>query len=460
MSYQEEGQVRLKRLKESFEFAQKYERENPSNFRQIIANYEQVRRDGLGTKYRLMATARLLAARERRMEAAESGFLALKEQAEALARGLEFSKAVERLDTWLAEHRGLGFEARINALRRKINERAEAEAKGLMAKVTSAVHDEEFAKARRILAQMRQFGVPAAIELAGQGEAELAKALKEAEARWRIEAVAKHVEVLREVHQATTWRRYEDAAKLVTKALRDPKLKSIRTDLRKDLQDVRTAQQVEQMALKALQEGKATNLRIKGIRYEFKALKGDWVICKGLGDREVTEPVAEIKIKELARLAEVGLKPLDESDHLKILVFYMYTGALREARLEIANLERSGVEVPDRLTARFELFQGGWEHAERETRAVQILMRLRASYRARQWEDAHRELINLEDYKETAAYKEAAEEIQRIREETDLHLPGTKAENTARGQDEDAKPFTERMPVTDDVPDREVRRRD
>jgi hypothetical protein len=326
-----------------------------------------------------------------------------------------------------------------------------------MAKVTAAIEDEDFGKARRLLNELRGFGVPKAIELAGEGEAALAKALKDAETRWRVDAVARQVDILREVYNETTWRRYRGALEVLAKAMGDPKLKSIRQELRATQQDVRVAQQVEKAALQALEKGQAKSLRIKGILYDFKELRGEEVVCAGLGGQEISAPVSEIKVKELARLAETGLKPLGGKERLRILVFYVYAGAFREARLELANLARSGVAVPDRLKLRYEMLRGGWEAAQKEARATQSLMRLRIHVLDRAWEDVRRELNNLDEYEETSTVREAADEIERIREEADIRVPGrargVKGRNENHGKE---RRITDRVRVTDDVRDRKT----
>ena len=95
----------------------------------------------------------------------------------------------------------------------------------------------------------------------------------------------------------------------------------------------------------ALQRRKADKLRVKGILYRFKALRKDEVVYLGAGGQELTAPVSEIGVKEIARLAGISLESMD--DHRRLLqlaTFYIYEGALKEARMALTSLEKDDVD--------------------------------------------------------------------------------------------------------------------
>jgi hypothetical protein len=182
-----------------------------------------------------------------------------------------------------------------------------------------------------------------------------------------------------------------------------------------EIQDLKSARDIQETALKALKEGKVITVRIRGIQYKFKGLRGDEISLEGPGGQEQKASLSKLSEKDIAGFAEAALEPLDADKELRIAVFHIYTGGLREARTRLESLERRNVEIPERMKKRLEILRLGWTYAERDARAAQMLTRMRQAYEAREWDAVNQLLAGLKEYADCGVVAEAKEEIDKIR---------------------------------------------
>ena len=365
---------RMARLKEMFDVAARYEKENPGRFEQIIRNYQNVAAETVGTRYQIESQTRIAVARERRRKRADALLKRLRQEAMTLCDKLDYVAAAAALDKWPERFDAPAFARRLTVARQEIARRAKSDLQRLLDAAGSAIEDGEFAKARTCLRKLRSARTADGESLSrsvAEAESRLKQGERAAEQKWARSARSQYPRIREEAEALAAKRQYRKAEALLARRARDRRMKAVAGLLRADARNVGTARRVFELALDGLKKGIAKGIRIKGIRYKFKRLDGDRLTYEVFGGQERATPVAEIKPQEIGRLARLAMRPLDGKKLLQLAAFFICERRPPAARKALREAENAGAEVPrglEEALERLERPEAATEPAEKKER--------------------------------------------------------------------------------------------
>jgi len=346
---------RLSRLEEMLEFAKSYERQHADKYGQVLANYEKVAQDGQGTKFALEAGSKTAEVKDRQTKAAGQIVDQARSKALALADKKEYAKARALLAESPKGVDGLSVEDKLAEIGGEVSAREKAEINRLLGQINDRASRKEYDKALELVGQLKALGTDEAAKAANQGAETIRRKRAEADAAQAADSRRRLQGVLAGLKTETEKRDYAKALEACARALSDPSLKAMKAVIDREVADLGMAQEALKQTLAALRAGKTDGVKIKGVRYNAVSVTDETIGYAPPGNPKQVRsiPLAELDRKEMARLVEAAQQPLDGAARLRVALFLLYDGSMREAKEMLQEAVKAGQQIPGHLNERW-----------------------------------------------------------------------------------------------------------
>ncbi|MBI2194875.1 MAG: protein kinase [Planctomycetes bacterium] len=329
-----------------YESALGYVQEHPEDFETGVEKLKVVEKAAERSPFGFKAM-------EKRMELEKTWALSVWQKLEAQAQDLagsdRFKEAFRVIDEFPARLENVLPVEKKPDLRKTLDDRLQKRARELQAEAGQEEKVGRFAKARQCYERMRNFGVREWEETANREIEKLHQAEKRAQEdalrlreQAQKDAIQLYEKVFEEVVSMAREHRYETAVEQLQRLAASGRYQAIAQRLADDESDVRKLKQVYEAALAGLQDRIGQPYSVKGMAGTLVKLKEDQAVISVSG-AEISQPVASLPVKELARLASKKLAGGD--GFLSLALFWFYHGDLAEAEKALDQARDSGVDV-------------------------------------------------------------------------------------------------------------------
>jgi len=202
---------------------------------------------------------------------------------------------------------------------------------------------------------LKALGTDEAAKAANQGAETIRRKRAEADAAQAADSRRRLQGVLAGLKTETEKRDYAKALEACARALSDPSLKAMKAVIDREVADLGMAQEALKQTLAALRAGKTDGVKIKGVRYNAMSVTDETIGYAPPGNPKQVRsiPLAELDRKEMARLVEAAQQPLDGAARLRVALFLLYDGSMREAKEMLQEAVKAGQQIPGHLNERW-----------------------------------------------------------------------------------------------------------
>ena len=333
-------------LEAALEGAEEFAAKHPDQYRVIISNFERIRLKAKGTSYERLATDRVEVFRARWNRAAQEAFGAMTLRADNLAAQGKYKQAEDGLARFPASLLTEEWQKRLTDAADGYYKEGQALARRLANEAVESLRGGRLDEARQLYKRMEAIGYPFAQSAARTGLEQVAGEEAERDREWAMMAEEKLPGILRAMAEAAGKRRYAQAGAVADGAMRDAENKSIRRELGREKRAVREAESVLKAVFDAMKKTPGSPFRVRGILGEFTAIRdGNVVIRTAAG--ELSQPVDEVPVREIIKLAERTLDLRKPPDLLRLTAFCAFEGEFEKAGKYLDQARDLGARVSE-----------------------------------------------------------------------------------------------------------------
>lgn len=416
-----------KRLQGMYEYAVDFAKKNPERYADCLGHFQEVTKEGRGTKFSLMASEEIEKIRRAQAAKVNEVYAQRKAASRALADKGRYGEAIEAAGGVPASLAGTDLGGRLAGLKSDFARAAGTRWGELRKRSAGLLKRKKYDEAAKVLGPARAFGMPSYEQLLDAELARIAAARKAhataSEARAAVLAKRQLDAVLDVFWEGLGKREYDAAGQKLKAFLRDRSKVAIHPDIKLCQADLAMVRDLWRAAEEGLGErvGKSVNLRVSGIsrRGTVRWVRDGNVglgIRSGRGEMQTQLPLARLDAGDVATFS--GYEVKDRKKRLALAVFLLAEGEVARARTELGHAKRLGADV-SRYNERLAVIDRG----RAEVAAEKALAGLRRLVGAKRWEEADKALGKLrKDHDSTRAAGSAAKELASLKQQIDAGL--------------------------------------
>jgi len=333
-------------LEAALERTEEFAAKHPDQYRIIISNFERIRLKAKGTSYERLAADRAEVFRARWNRAAQEAFAAMTLRADNLAAQGKHKQAEDELARFPVSLLTEEWQKRLTDAADGYYKEGQALAGRLANEAVESLRGGRLDEARQLYKRMEAIGYPFARSAARTGLERVADEEAEREREWAVMAEERLPGILRAMAEAAGKRRYAQAVAVADGAMRDAKNKSIRRKLGREKRAVREAESILKAVFDALKKTPGSPFRVRGILGEFTVIRdGNVVIRTAAG--ELSQPVDQVPVREIIKLAERTLDLRKPRDLLRLTAFCAFEGEYEKAGKYLNQARDLGARVSE-----------------------------------------------------------------------------------------------------------------
>jgi len=344
-------------------------------------------------------------------------FSVLRAKAEALAKQYEYGKAIEVL-----RQARRSDKSKADRLIDAYNREATDAFKAARAVADKAVQDGDLEGAKRVMLQVKKYGIPRLTALADKALDTIDKLIELEHDKELARAKAQYVEMSAKVNELASLGKYAEAEAECDRLLADPALpKGIRNWFEFDKKGLKVLSEVEKLVEKNGEKLKGKPFTISGIKGTITSIK-DGVVTIDASGVPWRKPLYQVKAEQVLELAFDPSQRESADVLVKCAIYTLYRGDPDTAAKLIASAKAKGADV---TALEFKLDAVTWAASQKEMEKQ--LEAARKDFKAEKWEKVVDALTKFRtDFRDIPGYAKFRDDLEKLLGRAELSLEASK----------------------------------
>jgi len=325
----------------------KYAKEHPYEFDAVLDSLRRIEEKGAGTDYARQAAEKIKEIERAKEVAVKKALADLQSQAEKLAKDGRYPEALKAVDLMVGFPKQLKpfvDRERLSGIKTALLGQADLRLELLTTKANQLATAGKVDEAVELLETAKTWG----LEEIGKRVDQKVEEIRSREVEFREKAEKKtaklYCSAFAHVLPLLEERKYDEALETCEGLLKNLQFNSIEDCIRKGKADIERAKSVYEAAISELPNRVGKTLVIGNLAGTLKQVK-DGKVYLAVGGAEVAQRVSALTDKDVANLATSAMRKLGAEGHLRLGLFWFFSGETDRATKAMEKAEAAGADV-------------------------------------------------------------------------------------------------------------------